>query len=171
MIRATVEWKENGPIEKAASALDDAVSVDYEINRWFRNRIDQIVKESNDRKLSQSIDKDGKPLAPLAASTLKRRRGPGGPLDPPRSSFRLRFKTRWDTNAAGRWIFVAWYDFPHAVYHATGTKTLPRRDLMGLDPQGKREVQAALDEYRRRVARSLSIGGRLGGLAKSIFRR
>lgn len=163
------EWRENGPIDRAVDALMAASSADSEINRRFRDRLLKIVEADNARKLNQSIDRFGKPLAKLADYTRENRPRPGDrPLDPPNSSFRVKFKARWNTSGQ-RWILVASYDFPHAHFHVTGTRKMPARDTTGLSPEGKEEVQAALKDYAAEIRKSMTIGGRFRSLAKHIL--
>jgi hypothetical protein len=119
--------------------------------------LEKEMWEDNRDGLLASTDKDGKPLAPLAASTLKNRaRGNGGPLVPRgrQSRFIANYRVGSIKLGDGNYKLIgAWQDVrskkgvAFAGFHIEGAGRLPVRDIAGVRPTGKAKIQAKLKEW------------------------
>jgi hypothetical protein len=125
---------------------------------FFRERVRAIVIEGNRAGLLAGTDKQGRPLAPLAPSTLRDRKGTGPPLVPrgEASRFISGFRAEWIEEAGGYVLHCGWAGLdsrdgrPFAGYHLTGAGRLPKRDVGGIRPSDWQKIikedQAFLDK-------------------------
>ena len=113
----------------------------------LREPVRKILVEGNKARALAGVDAQGRPFAPLAASTLARRRGSGPPLAPRGTQSRV--VTQYVVNVqagVGRLSFTgAWPSVHFMEFHATGTRYMPKRD-----PYGFRQVD--LDRIRPMLA-------------------
>lgn len=119
--------------------------------------LERIAWEDNRDGLLASTDKDGRPLAPLSAATLKdRARGSGGPLVPRGRQSRAiaNYRVTSFQRQDGNWVLLgAWQNVlsrrgvPFLGFHAEGRGHLPVRDIFGVRPTGKQKIQAAMKAW------------------------
>lgn len=134
-------------------------------------RLERIAWEDNRDGLLAGTDKDGRPLARLAKSTIEHRRsavGAASPNNPPlipagkQSRAIANYRVGTDIMARGSWRIVGVWEnvlskqgVPFMGYHFTGTRNrdgsvrMPKRDINGLRPEGMRKMSAALKEWLR----------------------
>jgi hypothetical protein len=159
MIHGSFSWGNKGAIQRHIDSVRKNAQPNSTPSNRFKARLLEIVRADHIRKLEESVDKMGRPLAPLAPSTLKnRRRGKGGPLNPPGSRFKTNFTASWAGGGLeGKLVLVSGFQgIPFAIYHMTGTRRLPKRDLMGVTRKGMIEVEKAVAQYARDI---LKYGG------------
>jgi hypothetical protein len=125
--------------------------------------IELEMRRDNERGLLAGQDKDGKPLARLADSTLKKRK-PGEsplPLIPRRRSSRViaNYRTTSFQRPDGAWVAIgAWQNLlsrkgvPYLPFHLEGRGRLPIRNIAGVRPEGRKNVKAIV---RKRVLMTL----------------
>lgn len=149
-----VQWPGSAALIRRLGEIQDAARPGSRAVLSARKDIRQIAIDDNRDKLLRGVDRYGRPMARLAASTLKRRKGGGPPLVPEgdRSRFIANFEVIW-VNAGGYQQLVARYrdindrdGRPFAQYHMTGCPpgsnpkhplwSLPRRDPGGITPKG-----------------------------------
>ena len=118
--------------------------------------LERLAWEDNRDGLLAGKDKDGQRFAPLAASTLKYRKGTGPPLIPNRTRSRMiaNYGVTSFRRSDGNWVILgAWRNVlskkgvPFIPFHADGTRFMARRDLVGVRPEGKRKIGAALTQW------------------------
>ncbi len=120
-----------------------------------------VLIEDNRRGLLAGTDGQGRPLAPLAASTSKRD-GSHSPLLPQGENSPLirDYVVKVEPAGDGLHVQAGWSPEPPGLrYQRTGTSHSPARDPVGLRPDGEARVREAVDDFA-----STLIGG--GG---SIF--
>lgn len=115
--------------------------------------LERIAWQSNRDGLLAGTDRDGVPMAPLAASTLRYRKGDGPPLVPRRNQSRMiaNYRVTSFRRPDGNWVILgAWQNVlskkgvPFIPFHADGTRRMPRRDPVGVRPLGRLQVGVAL---------------------------
>ncbi len=94
-------------------------------------------------------DWHGSPLAPLKASTLKRREGNGPPLAPHDLSSRIFTNPVINASGAGGQLAVemSWKGIPWLGFHMTGTKWMAQRNIVGIRPETLDRIQGVCLEY------------------------
>lgn len=122
--------------------------------------LERLAWQDNADGLMASTDKDGRPLAPLAQSTLKNRhRGPGGPLVPNgrQSRFIKNYRDTSFRRSDGNWVIVGtWMNVlskrgvPITPFHVEGRGRNPVRDIAGVRPTGRKNIAAAFRAYLMR---------------------
>lgn len=144
-------------VRAMAGAADHAGEVMPELER--------LMLEDNRDGLLLGQDRDGVPMAPLAARTIRYRRSAMGkadpnapPLIPARAKSRAisRYRVTSRRRADGQWVMLgAWMDFvtkrdaPILLFHADGSARLPVRDILGVRPAGRARISAALTAWLR----------------------
>lgn len=115
----------------------------------LRDPIRRILVEGNRSRALAGVDAQGQPFAPLAPSTLRRRKGGGPPLAPLYSASRVVSQYVVDVQAGpGRLSFTgAWPRQRWMEYHHTGTRRMPRRDPYGFRRQDLDAIRPMLNDY------------------------
>jgi hypothetical protein len=123
----------------------------------LREPVRRILIEGNKVRALAGVDAQGRPFAPLAASTLRgsrihggpvlRRQGP--PLAPHYAGSREVTGYTLDIQAGvGRLSFAAsWPGQPWMIYHHTGTPRMPRRDPYGFRQQDLDLIRPMMSQY------------------------
>lgn len=115
----------------------------------LRDPVRTILVQGNRERALAGTDAQGRRFAPLASSTLKRRKGSGPPLAPRREASRV--VTGYSVNVQagpGRLTFAAsWPGQPWMEYHARGGGRLPRRDSYGFRQQELEKVKDLLRQH------------------------
>jgi|SRR6185312_3648163 len=120
------------------------------------DHLQRIAWQDNRDGLLAGTDRDGRKFAPLAASTLRRRKGTGPPLVPMREQSRLIANYRVGSIAMGAGtakIIGYWEDVlskkgvPFIQFHITGTSRMPKRNPDGLRPAGMAKMSQALKDW------------------------
>ena len=116
----------------------------------FRGDVAQAVKRGLAANVMAGKDGMGRPMAKLAPSTLRSRKGSGPPLAPHGQNSRVftRFRAEWIQEGPD-WVLKRYWEGmddeqgrPFMQYHMTGTPRMPKRDVSQI-PQG------AMAEIRR----------------------
>jgi hypothetical protein len=115
----------------------------------LREPVRQVLIQGNRARAVAGTDAQGRTFAPLAATTLKRRRGPGPPLAPRGAQSRAVTAYEVDVTAGtGRLSFIGgWPSLTWMEYHHTGTARMPRRDPYGFTAKTLEEVRTLLREH------------------------
>lgn len=126
----------------------------------FWRAVLSFVLEAKDAELAAGLDRYGKPMAPLAPSTILNRRSAMGPADPNGPALQpahgLSRTRALLTGAATSDGVVCWWLFDaHTrdtwgailAIHRKGGKRLPRRDVIGLSPASKAKVKARAEAW------------------------
>jgi hypothetical protein len=118
----------------------------------LREPVRQVLIQGNRVRAVAGTDVEGIPYedyAPLAPSTLRRRRGDGPPLAPRYANSRIVTAYEVDVTAGtGRMSFTgSWPSLPWMEYHHTGTARMPRRDPYGFTAKTLEEVRTLLREH------------------------
>jgi hypothetical protein len=102
--------------------------------------------EGNRAAVLAGVSPDGRPVAPLAASTLKRRRGTGPPRAPRGAASRVVAGYVVAVDAGpGRLTFTgSWPAFPQVDYLDRGTRRMPPRPTYGFRGEDLDAVRAML---------------------------
>ena len=124
--------------------------------RAYWTAVSQYVIEAKDLELRKGLDKDGNPMAALAAKTIANRHSDMGPADPNApplqpahglSRTRSLFTAEPNTRATA---VVCWWRYDGLTsdswgeileYHRQGSARLPVRDVIGLSPQSLATVK------------------------------
>lgn len=137
--------------------------------REFRTHVRRACLEGYKKRMRAGLDGHLRPFAPLAPSTLKRRKGKGPPLLPRglQSRFWTTVDAKWTEPESGRWEFVmAWRGFDAdngqsipAIHMQGGSRAtrrfgrlvnfftssgmwrLPKRDASGIDPNMRTDIE------------------------------
>lgn len=122
--------------------------------------IGELIRQDNvDARLSGE-DKDGRPLAPLAPSTLEHRDGLPIPLVPHGVGSRAVADMVVDINRldegavdiSGGWPTFAELEFHvDGFVHRSGTQ-VPARDITGVRPEAMRKIEDAFDAWASHIA-------------------
>jgi hypothetical protein len=132
----------------------------------------KLVLAAKDRELAAGLDRYGKPMTPLAASTIRGRRSAMGPADPgapPLTPAHELSRTRslltgratangvtcwWllDRRTADSWGVIL-------AHHRAGSARLPRRDVIGLSPASRASVAADAAKWWARREATMTLGG------------
>jgi hypothetical protein len=121
----------------------------------LREPVRQVLIQGNRARAVAGTDVEGIPYedyAPLAPSTLRRRRGDGPPLAPRYANSRIVTAYEVDVQVGtGRLSFIGgWPALPWMEYHHTGTARMPRRDPYGFTVKTLEEVRTLLREHYRK---------------------
>jgi hypothetical protein len=127
--------------------------------------LEKLMWEDNERGLLAGTDRDGRPLIPLAASTMANRRsavGVASPHNPPlipagiRSRAIANYRVTSIRGDRGSWLMVgAWKNVvsrrgvPFLGFHFVGAGRLPVRNIDGVRPDGRDKIGRALREWIR----------------------
>lgn len=127
--------------------------------------LERLAWHDNREGLLAGQDGDGRPLAPLAARTIKYRKSATGPADPhappliparERSRAIANYRVTHVRRSATSWLILgAWQDVlssrgvPFLPFHAEGAGHLPVRDIFAVRPAGRRKMSAALRDWVR----------------------
>jgi hypothetical protein len=127
--------------------------------------LEKLAWQDNEAGLLAGTDRDGRPLAPLAARTIRYRRSATGRADPHappliparrRSRAIANYRVTSFRKSTGTWLILgAWANVlstkgvPFLGFHADGTRHLPVRDIFGVRPEGRRQIGAALKAWIR----------------------
>lgn len=124
--------------------------------------LERVLVADNREGLLAGTDGDGRPLAPLAASTLKKRKGTGPPLIPQFTASRAiaNYRTAHGQDGPGRWVVLgAWENVlsrggvPFLPFHFRGEGRLPTRDIANIRPEGMRRAREAVLAFGLRLIR------------------
>lgn len=126
-------------------------------------RLEQLAWQDNEQGLLAGQDRDGLPMAPLAARTIRYRRSETGradphapPLIPARRQSRAiaNYRVTSFRKSKGTWVILgAWMNVlskkgvPFLGFHAEGAGHLPVRDIFGVRPAGRSKISAALQAW------------------------
>jgi hypothetical protein len=129
-----------------------------DVRRRFYQQVGKLAAAAKDLELARGLDRHGRRLKPIAASTRRRRRlwdySPMGkadpdapPLTPCHARSRTRSLLRFAAHADGVWLF--WAVDPHTGrpwgeildFHREGGGRLPVRDVIGLSEKATRQVR------------------------------
>jgi hypothetical protein len=115
----------------------------------LREPIRKILIEGNRQRALAGVDAQGRPFAPLAASTLRYRSGKGPPLAPRFAGSREITGYVLDVQAGvGRLSFAAsWPGQPWMEYHATGTRYMPKRSPYGFRQVDLDKIRPMMSDY------------------------
>lgn len=124
---------------------------------------ENTITEDNRRGVLAGIDGYGHPMAPLAPSTIKHRKGTGPPLAPMGAASRViaNFRTAYGRDGE-KWVaFGAWENvlskrgIPFLPFHFQGRPALnlPRRDLAHIRAEGHRQARLELRTFVRNILR------------------
>lgn len=117
---------------------------------------ERVLVQDNREGILAGTDGWGRPMPPLAPSTLKKRRGTGPPLAPRGALSRVIANYRTGHGRDGRdWVVIgAWEDVlsnpgnvPFLPFHFRGEGRLPTRDLAHLRPAGLQHARQALRDW------------------------
>jgi hypothetical protein len=125
--------------------------------------LEQLAWEDNEAGLLAGQDRDGQPLAPLAARTIRYRRSATGradphapPLIPARRQSRAiaHYRVTSSRRSERSWVILgAWANVvsargvPFLGFHAGGAGRLPVRDIFGVRPAGQKKISEALEAW------------------------
>lgn len=166
-----VQWPGSDALIRRLSEIQAAARPGSAAVNSAKKDIRQIIIDDHSDKLMRGVDRYGKPMAALAPSTTKRRKGSGPPLVPRglNSRFITHFEVNWVDSGGYRQLVARFRDIndskgrPFAQYHMTGCPvgsnpkhpnwSLPRRDPGGITPKGwyrviQRHKQLAKDLIR-----------------------
>jgi hypothetical protein len=121
----------------------------------LKGDLNRIVVEGVQEALLQGIGPDGSTVAPLAASTVKRRTGSGPPRVPHGTSSRLYRNVVgvWD-DAGGRQVLrVGFASVPFANYLHGGTGRMPARPI-GVTPAMRERIAQRIARFPDDLRRS-----------------
>lgn len=124
--------------------------------RPLGEQIRGILIQDNREALMAGIDGNGRPFAPLAASTLEHRRGsalPGSWRAEAGSALIGGFEVEIDVRPGGQLLIEAGWNnsAPQARYFSEGTAHQPPRKLDGLRPETQEKITVAVDEFAKEV--------------------
>jgi hypothetical protein len=115
----------------------------------IKEPVRKILVEGNKARALAGVNAQGQAFAPLAASTLRYRRGTGPPLAPRGTQSRV--VTQYVVNVTagvGRLSFTgAWPSVHFMEFHATGTRYMPRRDPYGFRQVDLDKIRPMLSDY------------------------
>jgi hypothetical protein len=109
----------------------------------------RLFWEGNRAARLAGVDAEGRPFAPLAQSTLKRRKGHGPPLAPEGEASKIITGYVVQVTAGpGRLTFAgSWPDLDWIQYAADGTRHMPARDPLGFRRQDIDQVRDWMRGY------------------------
>lgn len=164
-----IEFPPIASVSEWLANVQDAMAPGSYVNLTVRDDIRKIVWLDNERKMLSGITRYGQMRAPLAESTLKnKKRGPGPSLVPRgrMSRYITQFVAEWTRDGAKfiltahyRW-FVSKSGFPIPLAHERGVPkhNLPARPVMGITPEGMREIAARLKRLADHIAKGVKFG-------------
>lgn len=135
-----------------------------DIRRDYWTAVAGFVVEVKDEELRRGLDKDGNPMAALAAYTIAHRKSAMGPADPHAPPLqpahglsRTRSLFTVEPTSAADGVFCWWkYDAitgfswgEMLAIHRAGGRRLPRRDVIGLAPASLEKVKRRADAWWR----------------------
>lgn len=159
-----IEWPSNPVIDPWLKGVQEATRPGSRVQNAVRGDIARIVRADHERKMLTDITRYGGYRAPLSPRTLANpKRGPGPSLIPRNRASRYitTFTMIWETQE-GRSIlsmsfrgFVSKSGFPIPLAHEHGVprKRLPARPVMGITPDGMREIGVRFAQFATEVAR------------------
>ena len=167
-----IELEESGSVDPGAE-LEILASESIDISEAVRGAVVEVIQRHNRADRLAGRDRDGQPLIPLAASTMKRRKGLPTPLDEHGEASRaIRNLVVVVEGGPGRVsIRLNWPGAEFLAFQARGAGRLPIRDVLGLSPEAEAEVRAVIvAEADRAVAEMIR---RPRGLSRFLggFRR
>ncbi len=124
-----------------------------------RTDIQIIVERDHEEMMFRGVDRYGKPRAPLAESTLKKKPPRANPNSLIPHGYASRFISRYETHWDGTVLvqqFVGIVDKrgrSFAQYHLEGGPRLPRRDVGGITPAGWSQIVKRHKEFAEDVLR------------------
>lgn len=159
-----VEFPVESTISRWLADVQDATRPGSSIQNRVRGDIYRITQADHERKMLTGITKDGQFRAPLSPRTLENRRRGQGPSLIPRlrnSRYIANYVQVWEIRG-GRSVlsmsfrnFVSPRGFPIPLAHEHGVprRGLPARPVMGITPDGMREIGRRLNLFANEVAR------------------
>jgi hypothetical protein len=162
MIR--VEFPLDPVVSRWLAGVQEAARPGSRVQNAVRGDIARIVRADHERKMLTNITKYGQTRAPLSPRTLANpKRGPGPSLIPNlrNSRYLTTYMQQWDV-MEGRSVLRMWFQnfvsrsgFPIPLAHEHGVprKRLPSRPVMGITPEGLREIGRRLNLFANEVAR------------------
>lgn len=125
--------------------------------------LEKLMWEDNRDGLLNWTDKNGRQMKKLSPHTIRYRKSAVGKADPKApplipcwrrsraiANYRLTSFQRGDGNwiLLGAWVnVVSKQGVPFLGFHATGTRNMPRRDIFGVRPEGRKRISAALKAW------------------------
>jgi hypothetical protein len=156
-----LEFKLTNRINK--KAMDQIRNLENPDLTPLAQKIEEIIKGENERRLKAGENFDGKTTAPLKPSTIERGRGGFGPPRIPR------FDGSWPIakfeiviEKTGKYalaIRAGWPTVPYSKYHQTGTKKkdgsvlMAARPLAGISTSTRAQLKQASDKFARDLLR------------------
>lgn len=159
-----VEFPQDPLVSNWLVKVQEATRPGSRIQNDVRGDIYRIVRNDHERKMLTNITRYGQARAPLSPRTLSSpKRGPGPSLVPNlrNSRYLTTYVQIWET-VEGRSIltmrflnFVSKRGFPIPLAHEHGVarRNLPARPVMGITPEGLRELDARLQKFYTEVIR------------------
>lgn len=121
----------------------------------YWNAVLKLVLKAKDSELKAGLDRYGKPMHRLAASTIANRRSAMGPADPGAPPLQpahglSRTRSLLTGKATASGVVCWWLVDKHTgatwgailKHHRAGLGKLPRRDVIGLSPEAKAQVRS-----------------------------
>lgn len=143
-----VQWPGSAALQRRLKEMEALAKPGSRAVARARDDVGEIVKAGNREGLLAGTDRYGRPFAPLAESTLKRRRGSGPPLVPRHGQSRpiRNFVVRFVPTSQGWTMIAGWTGMsaggkPWMQYHITGGRNLPRRDPSGIRPRDWNKIR------------------------------
>jgi|SRR5271165_3909922 len=159
-----VDFPNDPVVSKWLANVQEATRPGSRIQNAVRGDISRIVRYDHERKMLTNITRYGQARAPLSPRTLANpKRGPGPSLIPNlrNSRYLTTYVQLWET-VEGRSVltmrflnFVSKRGFPIPLAHEHGVarKNLPARPVMGITPEGLRELDVRLQKFYTEVVR------------------
>ncbi|MDB5350177.1 MAG: hypothetical protein JWN86_1424 [Planctomycetota bacterium] len=163
----SIDVEESGTVD-ILRELDYLANLQTDLEAIHSTIVDAI-HDANRADRLDGVDKDGIALAPLAASTLKSRKGTGPPLaehGPDARVIRnLVVDLEFEPNLMS--IRLMWPGCEWLKYHADGSGRLPVRDILGMRPMTIALLDAiVVAESDYQLAEGLKEAGRGSGIFK-----
>lgn len=150
-----VALKTSGLLGRRVRQIQLAAAPDSPAAQKLAVDMKRIVETGYRRMILASQDRFGRPLAPLAPSTLRnKKRGPDPrPLIPHGMASRFIQNVEWAfrdgvSRLVGVFNFTTKDGRNFAQYHILGGPNLPQRDIGGLDPRTRRETTDRFARFR-----------------------
>lgn len=159
-----VDFPSDPVVSRWIAGVQEAARPGSRVQNAVRGDIARITRADHERKMLTGIDRYGRTRAPLSPRTLANpKRGPGPSLIPNlrNSRYLTTYVQLWEV-VKGRSIltmrflnFVSSRGFPIPLAHEHGVprKRLPARPVMGITPEGLREIGRRLNLFANEVAR------------------
>jgi hypothetical protein len=159
-----VEFPNDPVVSKWLANVQQATRPGSRVQNAVRGDIARIVRNDHERKMLTNITRYGQTRAALSPRTLANpKRGPGPSLIPNlrNSRYLTTYVQIWET-VEGRSVltmsfrnFVSKDGFPIPLAHEHGVerRNLPARPVMGITPEGLRELDTRLQKFYTEVIR------------------